>query len=414
MTTTLRQAVATAINRDREGALILTSTTLGHAAIHWFQQIYPVVIPSIKASFGLSDVQVGALSSVKQFTTGPFMLPAGILADFFRNGTALILAASFLSIGIAHLVVAYSPSYLWLLVTVGTLGIGTALWHPAAAAALSRRFPVNRGAALAAHGVGASVGDTIAPIAIGALLGVFTWQGLLQWHMIPALVIAVLLWKGLTPVYERERGVKPSVGSYWEDMKAFTKHPVVLGITGVNTLTAIGRVSVITFLPIYIKEDLGYSNFVLGVYIALLYAMGALSQPAMGHLSDRFGRKAVLLPSLVVFGLLYLALAAADGGVQLSLVIGALGLFFYGLATVTQAAVMDVASDRVQASTMGMTSIAGQLLTLPGPIIAGVLIGGFGTKSSFVFAGVTTLLSALLLMAVRIPRTAKPAPKVAG
>ena len=54
-----------------------------------------------------------------------------------------------------------------------------------------------------------------------------------------------------------------------------------------------GRIVIITFLPIYLQEHLGYSPFALGVYIALLHAMGIISQPILGYLSDRLGRKAV-------------------------------------------------------------------------------------------------------------------------
>ena len=171
------------------------------------------------------------------------------------------------------------------------------------------------------------------------------------------------------------------------------------------------RLSVLTFLPIYLQEDLGYSTFVLGLYLALLHAMGAASQPVMGYLSDKFGRKAVLLPSLVAFGLLYLALAVAAPGVQLSLVIGALGLFFYSLATVTQATVMDVASINVQASGVGVVTLVSLFLSLPGPIIAGVLVEEFGTQTAFLFAGVVTLLSASLLAVTSVPRSSIAAPR---
>ena len=142
--------------------------------------------------------------------------------------------------------------------------------------------------------------------------------------------------------------------------------------------------------------------------------MGTLSQPAMGALSDRFGRKAVLLPALMVFGLLYLAMAVAEPGVQLSLVIGALGLFFYALATLTQATVMDVASTNVQASSMGVSTVLGQVLSLPGPIIAGAIVSGFGTQAAFLYAGAVTLLAAAMLVLIRVPRSSMPTPRMSG
>jgi len=396
------------------GAVLLVALSSGHAAVHWYQQIWPLIIPAIKASLGLTDMQLGALASVKQFATAPLTLPSGMLADFFRKRTAVILATAFIFFGVSHFLVALSSTFMWIIPGVVLLGVGTALWHPAAIGSLSLRFPERRGSALAAHGVGASVGDTIAPIVIGFLLLTMTWQRFLELQMIPAILLALLLWKGLGPMYRNQEESRPSLGAFWDDAMSLLKNRVTLAIIGVNVLTAMGRLSIMTFLPIYIQDDLAYSVLGLGFYWGLLHAMGAVSQPVMGYLSDTFGRKAVLLPSLLVFGLLYLALAVAAPGVQLVLVIGALGLFFYALVNVAHAAVMDVASSKVQASTLGIVGIFSQFLTLPGPLIAGFLVTNYGTPSSFIFAGVVTLAAALLIAVVPIPRTLGPAPKILG
>ena len=142
--------------------------------------------------------------------------------------------------------------------------------------------------------------------------------------------------------------------------------------------------------------------------------MGAISQPVMGYLSDKFGRKSVLMPALIIYGLLYLMLAAADAGIQIIIVITALGMFFYALVNVTQATIMDVASDRIQSSTTGITGIFTQFLSLPAPIFAGFLVTRYGTESSFIFAGVTTLISSVVLAVISVPKPTMPTPKVSG
>lgn len=401
-------------HQEPKGSHFLVSLALGHMSIHWFQQLWPLIIPSMKATFGLSNIQLGTLSSVKQFTTGPLVLPSGILADFFRRKTGLILAGAFLFMGVSHMLLGLTTNYFWLLLTAGFLGIGTVLWHPAAMSSLSLRFPQRRASALAVHGMGASVGDTLAPIAIGALLLVLDWQDLLKIQVIPGLLIAFVFWQGLRSLFQFQTASRPSLSNYWKDIKTLLKHRVVLAIMGVEIATGIARHSTLTFLPVYLQEDLGYSTFVLGFHITLLYAMGAVSQPVMGHLSDRFGRKAVLLPGLVIFGLLYLTLAVADPGIQLALVIGALGLFFYALTTITLATLLDVGSVRVQASTLGVTSFITQIFTLPAPIIAGFIVTGIDIKAVFVFAGIVTLVGALVLAAAPVPKTSGPPPPIAG
>src|SRR3990167_302847 len=81
---------------------LLSVLTVGHVFIHWFQQFYPVVLPSIKAGLGLNDVQVGALNSARQFTQGTLDLPLGMLSDAMAHHRGLILASALASMGAAY------------------------------------------------------------------------------------------------------------------------------------------------------------------------------------------------------------------------------------------------------------------------------------------------------------------------
>ena len=293
--------------------------------------------------------------------------------------------------------------------SVALLGIGTALWHPASMGTLSRRFPEKRGSALAAHGVGASIGDTIAPLVIGFFLLTISWQTLLELHLIPAIIISLILWKLLASTYKSEgqSKVQLQLSAYWSDIKSLITHPVVIAIIAVNIFTNMARLTVTTFLPIYIQETLGYSALGVGFFWGLLHAMGAISQPIMGYLSDKFGRKSVLLPSLIVHGILYLALAKADTLLELIIIIALQGLFFYALLNVTTAAIMDVASDRIQSSTMGITGIFNQL-SLPAPIFAGFLVTRYDIGSAFMLSGILTLIAAGIIGVARMPKLDGP------
>ncbi|MBI1997324.1 MAG: MFS transporter, partial [Deltaproteobacteria bacterium] len=141
--------------------------------------------------------------------------------------------------------------------------------------------------------------------------------------------------------------------------------------------------------------------------IALLHAMGTVSQPIMGHLSDRFGRMAVLFPSFVTLGLLFALLAVAAPGIPLGLVVGAIGLFFYTLLNITVAATMDVAGSELQATTYGLSSLLMQITTSPTPMAAGWLIGIYGIHSSFLVAAAVTIVGALLLLPLKLFRGSK-------
>lgn len=391
-----------------KGRMFLLGTlTGGHTAIHWFQQLFPVILPEIKADLGLNDLQVGSLSTAREAVSGALALPSGFLADTFRRQMALILAASLACSGLAYWLVGLASAYRWVVSAMALVGVGTALWHPAANASLSARFPERRGTALAVHGVGASVGDTVGPLAIGTLLLLFNWRQLLQLHMIPAMILTVILWKSLGQLYNQQ-GPRPSLRSYCKDVQVLLGQPNVLAFILASGLMGMGRLSLLTFLPIYLREQLGYSAFLLGFHVMLLHMMGMVSQPVMGILSDRCGRRAVLVPSMACLGLLYLALALASSGVQLGLVIAAIGLFFYGLGNITMAGVMDVAGPGVQATSWGLMSVLSHLFSIPSPMIAGLIVSAFGVKAVFLYAAALLVLAAVVLLAARAPRPAVP------
>ena len=385
---------------------LLAVVTGGHFGIHWFQQLFPVILPSLKAQLGLSDVQVGALSSARQLINGSMDLPCGILADSLARRRAPLLASALLAMGVGYSLMGLIPVFALLLLASGLIGLGTSLWHPAAAASLSNSFPERRATALSVHGMGATVSDTVTPLIAGFALVSIAWTSFLAVQIFPALVIALLVWGGLARQFGQEDS-PAAFSAHLRNVMALAKNSTFLGITLATSFMQMGRVIVITFLPIYLQEHLGYSPFALGVYIALLHAMGTVSQPIMGHLSDRFGRKAVLFPSFVTLGLLFALLAVAAPGIPLGLVVGAIGLFYYTLLNITFAATMDVAGSELQATTYGLSSLLMQIATSPTPMVAGWLIGIYGIHSSFFVAAGLTLVGALLLLPLKLFRGSK-------
>jgi FSR family fosmidomycin resistance protein-like MFS transporter len=382
---------------------LLAIITGGHFGIHWFQQLFPVVLPSLKTQLELSDVQVGALSSVRQLVNGGMDLPCGILADSLSRHRAPLLASALLSMGVGYSFMGVFPIFAWVLAGCGLVGLGTALWHPAAAASLSNYFPERRATALSIHGMGATISDTLTPLLAGFVMVSISLNAFLTAQLAPALLIAVLIRAGLARQFSQAE-TPTTFSEHLREMVALAKNSTFVGITVATSFMQMGRLVVITFLPIYLQGHLGYSPFVMGGYIALLHAAGTISQPILGYLSDRFGRKAVLLPSFVVLGILFAFLTVVAPGIPLAFVVSAVGLFFYTLLNVTFAAAMDVAGSRLQATSYGLSSLLMQLATSPIPIVAGWLIGSYGMSSAFFLAGGLTILGGLLLLPLKLYR----------
>ncbi|MBI2989438.1 MAG: MFS transporter [Deltaproteobacteria bacterium] len=382
---------------------LLGVLTGGHFFIHWFQQFYPVVLPSLKVGLGLNDVQVGALNSARQFTMGALDLPLGMLADAVGRHRALILASAILFMGSAYLLMGIAPFFFWAIVGSTLVGLGTSLWHPAATASLSVKFPERRATALAVHGMGATISDTITPLGVGFLLVTLPWDFVLQMQVLPAVLLGLLVWRGLAGFFSDAKSSSSRSGQIREIADLAT-NPLFIWLSVAIGFFQMGRLVVQTFLPIYLQEHLGYSPLVLGFYIALLHAMGTVSQPILGFLSDRFGRKAVLFPSFITLGTLFALLAAVAPGIPLGVVIGAIGLFFYTVLNVVIATVMDVADPNIQASSYGLTSLVTHIIVFPAPMAAGLLVGKYGITSAFLLSGALVILGAFVLVPLKLYR----------
>ncbi len=389
---------------NRSELAFLVTITAGHLVIHWYTNLLSLSLPFIKEDLMLTNIQVGSIVTVQMGVNGFFYIVSGFLADSFSRRGAIIVASAVLSYGIAFFIIGLSPSYTWTLVGAGMVGLGTALWHPAAMRALSLQFSSRRGVALSIHGVGASMGDAIGPVVVGAIILTFSWKIVLELHLIPAIIVAVILWRGL-PLMKKIDDGKTTLKSYTSGIWEMFQDSQVLTIMLSNTLIKMGQLSILAFFPIYIKESLGYSAFALGIYLSLLYLMGIVSQPVMGILSDQIGRKSILVPSYAMMGILYAGIVIAPTGALLGIIVGMLGMFFYPILNMTQTAIMDVAPKQVQASTMGVMGLLSQPVILGSPILAGYLVTNSGIESAFWYAAITALAASVVLLPIRFRKT---------
>lgn len=391
---------------DRAHVNLVGLLTGGHAVIHWYQQLYPLIIPTLKSALALDDVQVGLLSSARQVTGGSVGLPLGMLTDRRPARRAIVLAGSILAMGVGYFLMGIWPALAWAMVASLLLGLGSGGWHPTSNAVLAGRFERLRGTVLSIHGTGATLMDSVAPLIAGALLAAIHWQTFLAVQVIPAALFAWILFRRIAPALQDDRAstAGPPRTTLIADLGELGRNPALLGISFASACMGIGRVVVLTFLPIYLQEHLGYPPAVLGLYIALLHVLGIFSQPTFGYLSDRVGRKAILVPSFLVLGVLYVPLGYVPSGIPLAILIAAIGTFFYTLANLTGAAIFDVVDTRLHASSWGASSLFTQVFVLPAPVIAGAMIAPLGIGAPFALSGVLMIVGGGVLALVPMRR----------
>jgi len=389
-----------------QNLFLLTALAFGHTLMHCFQQGWYIVLPSVKESFGLSDIQYGGIESIRAASSTAVQIPSGAVSDILRRQWTGIVVSALIGLAVAYTVLGLAPNYGAVLVAAAIVGISIALWHPPALSVLSERLAERRGLAIALHGMGGNLGNAVGPAVVGLTIGTVAWQTACWSMAIPLLAFAGLLWWGLRSVPVREgRGVEAK--NYLNTLRALLSNRTLLGLVVSGGVRAMGTASVFAFFSLYCRVDLNFSPTKTGLYYAIMMASGVASQPLLGYLSDRFGRKVVLIPSLVLLAFFEIVLVWSGSGIGLALVAACIGLFIYAVNAVFQAAAMDISPREAGGTTIALVFGSSALFTIPSPTIAGWLSGLYGTSAVFLYSSGLVLVSALVLVFLPIDRKIK-------
>jgi MFS family permease len=398
--------------RTGHRGFLLANLTLGHAVAHFYQRGFLVLLPKIVIDLELSGVGVGSLDTVRHLTSFAIEVPGGFVVDMLRRRWRLVFVGCMGLIAVAWAVTGAVPSLPFLLGAMVLISLPGTIWHLPAMAALSRRFPERRGMAISVHGLGGNLGNVVGPLAAGALLGFFllTWRQVAFLYALPPLFLALVFWVSLRSLGGDSAEEGKRLGARLRDALGLLKSGAILRLVSASMLRAVGFNAVSWWTPIYLSDELGLGDATVGFYVALLTALGMVSLPFMGTLSDRFGRKPVLVPGLMAMSVLSFLLVNVGAGFGLTIVIGAMGLFSYSLNQVIRAAVLDLAPRGAEATSYGLVFGLAQPIIAVSSIVAGAMKDWWGIEAVFYYSAVVVALSALVLTSSPMPKPVAPAP----
>ena len=155
------------------------------------------------------------------------------------------------------------------------------------------------------------------------------------------------------------------------------------------------------FLPLYVRylgvSDLSEAAFWSGLVVGIAPLGGALLGPLWGVAADRFGRKAMVLRSLVMMSILQFVMAAAPDVIWLFWARLAVGLFA-GFGAMSMALAVSLGPREQIGRAIGLIQAAQFLPLAIGPPIGGLISDAFGLRANFVLTGILLIPPALLLL----------------
>lgn len=148
-------------------------------------------------------------------------------------------------------------------------------------------------------------------------------------------------------------------------------------------------------------KDIGLTDQTAILLYVLFYVIYVIAAMPAGSLSDRIGRKPVLVASYLAFGVVSLGLIFASDLRSVLPMFAMYGLSFAMFDGVQRAYVVDFAPEHLRGTALGTFHAAVGLVALPGGYIAGMLWDKLGPEATFVYGLVLAVVSSVLLMGVR-------------
>jgi FSR family fosmidomycin resistance protein-like MFS transporter len=334
---------------------------MGHFLNDCYGSFFAPILPLLIEKLSLSLAVASGLAAIPSITSSILQPLYGMASDRIQGRGFILLgpALSIVSMGL----IGVAPNAVVLGVLLLLAGIGAAAFHPQAVAAAGALSGNRMGLGISIFTFGGSLGFALGPLVI---IGAVQLLGLHHSYyiMLPGIVLMALLALSLqVPSGTIDRKQMRSLATALHGVQA----PMAL-LFSIAVLREFTRLAVVTFLPIFLAMR-GQSLLAGGVTLALFSLAGALGGMVGGSLSDRWGRKGVILTS----GLLCVPLLHGIFHTQ-----GVLSLVFLVLAAATLSGANSVVIAFAQELVPSRAGTASSLVMGLGWGVAGVALIGFG------------------------------------
>jgi FSR family fosmidomycin resistance protein-like MFS transporter len=280
--------------------LVVTLVSVAHGMSHAYGALLPLIVPFFLTDLQLSYTQVGLIFSLSNLVWSPLQLGFGILGRYCSR--KLVLGISHICQGIAiigtSLVYGFTDLLSWRVMA----RIADAPQHPIGNSLISQSFRAERrGLALAINAAGSNLGTVAVPLIGGFLIATLGWRSTLVVFGLPGMLIGLLLVGLLEEHRPRDQQGLRAAG-IGAEVWALLKHREALLLLTSHVIGAGGRgLGVATiYVPLYLSQSLHVDEVQLGILLTILMAGSVIGPLVAGPLSDRLGRKPVLLGDYVV------------------------------------------------------------------------------------------------------------------
>ncbi|ODU01819.1 MAG: MFS transporter [Thiobacillus sp. SCN 63-1177] len=350
------------------------------------------VLPLFAQSLNATPAEIGWIVMASTIPGVLISYPAGALSDHL--GTRRVLLASLVVFATApflYLVIETA----WQLMAVRFYhGFATAIFGTVASAAIAERYTADRAARLSTYSSVTIVGRSIAPFLGGTLISLASFGAV---YIACAIAGVLALGVGLLlEGHDQKSAAKLELPHFWSSLRTVLRDRGIMLVSAVEAAQYLVFGAIEAFLALY-ASSLGIPAWQIGIILGVQLLSIVFAKPLMGKVSDRVGRRRVILPGLLIGAASVVLLPVFPNVIGLSVLSLAFGLGFATVTSSTAALVADLTKDGRFGSSMGVLRTVMDVGQSIGPVLTGFMVGVAGYASAFTLLAAIVVAAALML-----------------
>lgn len=392
------------------GPKLLTQIAAVHFVSHVHIMLIPALLPVLPGLLGVGFVELGVALAVFNIVSALVQAPLGYAVDHYS--TRKVLKAGLLLGSLSFLLLAVSPGYAVLLVTMAMAGLANGVYHPADYALLANGIEQGRlGRSFSIHTFAGFLGSAVTPAVFLGIAAAFGTQAALAAGAVMGVAALLLISVPGSGVYQIPGHGRPSgAGAAAAPGRVRLLTPMIGVLTVLFILLNLSTSAIEKFSVAALVQGQGltlaWANTALTAFL-LCSAVGVLCGGALADRTRRHGLVAAMAFALAAALTTLVALGLVQGW-ALVVVLGAIGLLT-GVITPSRDMLVKAAAPRgAEGKTFGLVSTGFNIGGAIGPVAFGWMLDQRLPEGIFIASVVFMLLTVLLTLAQEAYLSRKP------
>ncbi|ACJ82347.1 MFS transporter [Bacillus paranthracis] len=280
---------------------ILFAISFGHFLNDSMQAVVPALFPILEKTMNLSYMQVGWIAFALNMTSSIMQPVFGMYSD--KKPSPFLLPLGMFSSMLGMIGLAFAPNFIIVIISVLFIGLGSAVFHPEGARVAYMAAGAKRGLAQAIYQVGGNTGNSLAPIFTALIFVPLGQIGSLGFTAFAAVGIVLLIFVSNWYRNELATGaVRRKKRAALEAENAIVSTHIKFVILLLVFLTFVRSwygAGIGNFYQFYLIEHYGLSIKNAQYFVFAFMIAGVLGTFFGGPLADRFGKKTIIVFSML-------------------------------------------------------------------------------------------------------------------